>query len=578
MIYKNILVVGGGLAGLRAAIAANQENTPALVLTKVHPIRSHSIAAQGGINGALCNHMRGAHDSPKKHAYDTVKGSDFLADQAAALRMCEDAPTRIIEMEHWGCPYSRDDRGRIAQRPFGGAGFPRTAYVADTTGHALLHTLYEQLVRFELAAERREIEVREEWVVLSVVIEDDVCRGVIAIDLTTGKREAIMAEAVIFATGGAGRIYGNTTNAIINTGLGMAVPYWAGVPLKDMEFVQFHPTSLVGTNILMTEGARGEGGFLVNNKGERFLASYPDSSKFMEISPRDIVSRNITREILEGRGFTDGVTSWVHLDLRHLGAEKIVARLPGIRDISINFRGVDPINEPIPVQPGQHYSMGGIDCDIDGATKVKGLYAAGECACVSVHGANRLGGNSLLETIVFGAIAGRHAVQYAAGKGASMQGKAALEEALVREEEKRRKLMESTGTENPWDLGLEMKKIMPEKVGIFRKAEDLKEAHAKIQELRGRYKNVKLNFTGEKLNYDLLNAVELGANLDVAEAIVAGALAREESRGSQFRLDFPTRDDEKWLKHTTAQYTPEGAKLSYADVDLSLWKPVERKY
>jgi succinate dehydrogenase / fumarate reductase flavoprotein subunit len=578
MVYKNILVVGGGLAGLRAAIAANEQNTPVLVLTKVHPIRSHSIAAQGGINGALCNHLRGAFDSPKKHAYDTVKGSDFLADQAAAHKMCQDAPGRIIEMEHWGCPYSRDDRGKIAQRPFGGAGFPRTAYVADTTGHALLHTLYEQAVRFELAAERKEIEIYEEWVVLSLVIENDVCRGVIAMELSSGKLEAFMAEAVIFATGGAGRMYGNTTNALINTGLGMAVPYWAGVPLKDMEFIQFHPTSLVGTNILITEGARGEGGFLVNNKGERFLSNYPDSSKFMEISPRDIVSRNITREILEGRGFGKDGNHWVHLDLRHLGAEKIIARLPGIREITLNFRGVDPITDPIPVQPGQHYTMGGIDCDINGATKVKGLYAAGECACVSVHGANRLGGNSLLETIVFGAIAGEHAIQYAAGKGTSMQGKAALEEALKKEEEKVQALLSASGTEIPWDLSQEMKKLMPENVGIFRKAEELKEAHQKIQSLRERFKSIKLSYTGRKLNYDLVNAVELGANLDVAEAVVAGALAREESRGSQFRLDFPTRDDEKWLKHTVAEYAPEGAKLSYSDVDLSLWQPVERKY
>ncbi|MFQ5957478.1 MAG: FAD-binding protein, partial [Candidatus Brocadiales bacterium] len=362
MAYHDVLVVGGGLAGLRAAVAANEMNAKVGILSKVHPLRSHSVAAQGGINAPLGNHPRGAHDSWKRHAYDTVKGSDFLADQDAVIRMTSEAASRIYEIEHWGSPFSRTDEGKIAQRPFGGAGFPRTCYVADTTGHAILHTIYEQTIRFKQAAERKELVIYPEWLVLTLVREDDECRGVVAMDINRGRLEVFEADTVILATGGSGRIYANTTNALINTGIGMAVPYWAGVPLKDMEFEQFHPTTILGKNILITEGARGEGGFLLNNKGERFLANYPDSREAMEVAPRDIVARNITREILDGRGFEGGC---VHLDLRHLGREKIMTRLPGIRNICLEFSGVDPITDPIPIQPGHHYTMGGIECNTE---------------------------------------------------------------------------------------------------------------------------------------------------------------------------------------------------------------------
>ncbi|MBI4831457.1 MAG: FAD-binding protein [Candidatus Lindowbacteria bacterium] len=575
MKYHDVVIVGGGLAGLRAAIEVNMHNLRAAVLSKVYPIRSHSIAAQGGINAPLGNHPRGSYDSVERHAFDTVKGSDYLADQDAVVRMINDAPARIFEMEHWGCPFSRTPDGKIAQRPFGGAGFPRTCFAADKTGHMLLHTLYEQAVKYESAAERGEMKIYNEWMVTSLAVENGVCRGVIALELATGKLEAFKADAVIFATGGAGRLYSNSTNALINTGMGMAVPYWAGVPLKDMEFVQFHPTTLYGTNILMTEGARGEGGYLTNNKGERFLVNYADSRKAMEVAPRDIVARNMTTEILDGRGFEN---AYLLLDLRHLGEEKIATRLPGIRDICKKFLGIDPVDQPIPVQPGQHYTMGGIDCNKDGLSKVKGFYAAGEAACVSVHGGNRLGGNSLLDTIVFGKITGEHASDYIAGKSDLGAGDKALEDALARQEEKIKKLLSSDGAEDPSIIKEEMQNTMKDDVGIFRTKEQLTRASQKIRELRERYKKIRLKHNGMKYNYDLMWNLELGGSLDVAQAVVAGALSREESRGSHFRRDFTKRDDDKFLKHTLAYYTPEGPRLEHSNVNLDHWAPRERKY
>ncbi|MFA4965968.1 MAG: FAD-dependent oxidoreductase, partial [Thermoleophilia bacterium] len=411
MPHHQLIVVGGGLAGLRAAVEAKAAGIDTAILSQVHPGRSHSGAAQGGINAALANHPESHDDTPEKHAFDTVKGSDYLADQDAAIQMTKDAPRVIFEMEHWGCPFSRFDDGRIAQRPFGGAGYPRTCYGADKTGHYLLHCLVER-------AYERQIRMYVEVFVTGLIVEDGRCRGVVAYDMIRGGFEAFTADAVVVATGGAGRVYGNSTNAIISTGGGAAMAYQAGVPLKDMEFIQFHPTGLLTTNILMTEGARGEGGYLVNGLGERFMSRY--APKAMELAPRDITSRSIMTEILEGRGV--GGKGYVYLDLRHLGAAKIMEKLPGIRDLAIHFEGVDPIEEPVPIVPSQHYTMGGIDTDVDGRTVMPGLYAAGECACVSVHGANRLGGNSLLETIVFGRRSGAAAVadlQGAAGGGAA---------------------------------------------------------------------------------------------------------------------------------------------------------------
>ncbi|MEI6726051.1 MAG: FAD-binding protein, partial [Actinomycetes bacterium] len=422
MPHHQLIVVGGGLAGLRAAVEARADGIDVAILSQVHPGRSHSGAAQGGINAALANHPEGHDDTPEKHAFDTVKGSDYLADQDAAIQMTSDAPGVIFEMDHWGCPFSRFDDGRIAQRPFGGAGYPRTCYGADKTGHYLLHCLVER-------AYERQIKMYVEVFVTSLIVVDGACRGVVAYDMIRGGFEAFTADAVIMATGGAGRLYSNSTNAIISTGGGAAIAYHAGVPVKDMEFIQFHPTGLYTTNILMSEGARGEGGYLVNGEGERFMARY--APKAMELAPRDITSRSITTEILEGRGI--GGKDFVYLDLRHLGAEKILERLPGIRDLAIHFEGVDPIEEPIPITPCQHYTMGGIDTDVDGRTVMPGFYAAGECACVSVHGANRLGGNSLLETIVFGRRSGAAAAAQLLGKAGGGDVSAAGRQAVADE-------------------------------------------------------------------------------------------------------------------------------------------------
>ena len=392
MIEHDVLVVGGGLAGLRAAVGLCQQYNVAVV-SRVHPVRSHSGAAQGGVNAALGNAPEGRDDTPERHAFDTVKGSDYLADQSAVVKMCQMAPEAIYEFEHWGAPFSRLPDGRIAQRPFGGGGFPRTCYAADRTGHLLLHTLYEQIVKHQ-------VRVYDERVVTRIAVDDGQYHGLVLLNLKTGRFEGLASKFCVFATGGYGRAYRNSTNALINTGSGIGTALRAGIALKDLEFVQFHPTTQFGTNILITEGARGEGGHLLNNQGQRFMEQYAASA--MELAPRDIVARAIQTEINQGRGFEGG---YVYLDLRHLGKELICKRLPGIRQICIDFGGVDPVDDPIPVQPGQHYSMGGIDTDVTGRTNVPNFYAAGECACVSVHGANRLGGNSLLDTVVFGRLA-----------------------------------------------------------------------------------------------------------------------------------------------------------------------------
>ena len=569
MPHHQLIVVGGGLAGLRAAVEARAAGVDVAILSQVHPGRSHSGAAQGGINAALANHPEGHDDTPEKHAFDTVKGSDYLADQDAAIQMTRDAPGVIFEMDHWGCPFSRFDDGRIAQRPFGGAGYPRTCYGADKTGHYLLHTLVER-------AYERQVKMYIEVFVTALVVDEGRCRGVVAYDMIRGGFEAFTADAVIMATGGAGRIYANTTNAIISTGGGAAIAYRAGVPAEDMEFIQFHPTGLLTSHILMSEGCRGEGGYLVNGEGERFMARYAATA--MELAPRDITSRSITTEIQEGRGI--GGKDYVYLDLRHLGAERIMERLPGIRDLAIHFEGVDPIEEPIPIRPVQHYTMGGIDCDVDGRTRLPGFYAAGECACVSVHGANRLGGNSLLETIVFGRRSGHAVVADLEAGSLGGPDASAVGRQAVADMECHVANLVARGVDgaDSYAIRAEMIATTRDYFGVFREDAVMREGLAILRRLKERCARIGLRNAGGVFNLDLMRTLELEGMVDLALCVAEGALARTESRGSHSRTDFPARDDERWLRHTLAYYTPEGPRLEYEPVALGTFEPQERKY
>jgi succinate dehydrogenase / fumarate reductase flavoprotein subunit len=565
ILSHDILIIGGGLAGLRAAIEAKKVCRDVAILSKVHPLRSHSVAAQGGINAVLGNAPAPIKDTWENHAFDTIKGSDYLADQDAVEVMCREGVERVIEMEHWGTLFSRTEDGKIAQRPFGGAGFPRAAYAADRTGHNLLHALYEQVTGLQ-------IPVYEEWYALSLVIEDGKCIGILALHFFEGRIIPIRAKAVILATGGYGRIYLRSTNAVINTGSGCFLAYQAGVPLEDMEFIQFHPTSLFGTNILITEAARGEGGYLINVNGERFMERY--APHLMELGPRDIVARGTQTEIDQGRGFEG---EFVHLDLRHLGREKILDRLPGIRQITMDFAGVDPTLKSIPVQPAQHYSMGGIPTNVDGETSLFGLFAAGECACVSVHGANRLGGNSLLETLVFGARTGRKVIERVEAEKKSFN-KTVFQERLRAFQSGLEGIFERKREEPGFLIRDEMKALMTSQVGIFRKESALLAAKEKIKELKKRFLRIGLKQRDLAFNNEFIQYCELEGMIHLAEVIVEGAVARKESRGSHFRVDFPNRDDEHWLRHTIAFKTGEGVKLDYKEVTITSYPPKERTY
>ena len=566
MLNHDILIVGGGLTGLRAAVGLCDRFNVGLI-SKVYPTRSHSIAAQGGINAALTNNPDSRDDSWEKHTYDTIKGSDFLADQDAVEIMCKEAIKIVYEMEHWGCPFSRFPDGTIAQRPFGGAGYPRTCYCTDITGHALLNTLYERAVA-------KGVKIYPEWFVAALCIEGSRCHGVIALDQTRGELIPVAADATFFGTGGYGRVYQHSTNALINNGSGIGMAYAAGAPLKDMEFVQFHPTSLIGTNILMTEGCRGEGGYLFNNQHERFMQRYVPSA--MELAPRDIVSRCIQTEINEGRGFDHPLGKYIQLDIRHLGEKKILERLPGIRNICIDFIGIDPVLEPIPIMPCQHYSMGGIDVNERCASDIRGLYAGGECACVSVHGANRLGGNSLLETIVFGKVAARAITEDLPHlPPPDQKPPLRLKEEV---EEKMRRLTEP-GRERPYRLQADLGAVMNEKVGIFRTRAELEQALESVIGFKERYRGVGVSSPVRHMNYELTVALELEHMLEVSHTIILGALLREESRGAHYRTDFSTRNDRDWLKHTIATRGPDGAPvISFKDVVITRYQPVERKY
>ncbi len=556
MVIHDVIIIGGGLAGMRAAVEAADAGLNVAVVSKVHPVRSHSVAAQGGINAALKST-----DSWEDHTFDTVKGSDYLGDQDAIEVLCREAPENIMELERMGAIFSRDDQGRIAQRPFGGAGYARTCYLADRTGHGILHVMFEQL-------QKHSVYIYNEWFVVDIIVRDNVVRGVIALELLTGKLHRLHSRAVVVATGGYGRVFKTTTNALSSTGDGMALALRTGAPLMDMEFVQFHPTTLRRTGILMTEGARGEGGYLINSEGERFMKRYAPEK--LELASRDVVSRAEQREIDEGRG----VDGCVLLDLRHLGAEKINERLPQIRDLAINFEGVDPVEEPVPIRPGAHYSMGGIMTDVDGKTPVEGLFAAGECACVSVHGANRLGGNSLLETIVFGRRAGRVVVDFCRSSKLPEFPDDALANAA-------REVADILNREDgePYYLILDdVREVMQAHCGVFRSREGLEEGLEKVRKLRERYRSVYLTDRGDSFNTELQTVLELGHILELAEVILLGALNREESRGAHYRVDFTERNDKDWLKHTLVYRDEGGYRIDYKDVTITRFEPKERKY
>ncbi len=547
-----------------AAISAADQGRDVAILSKVHPLRSHSVAAQGGINAALGNNTSKGSDSWEAHSLDTVKGSDYLADQDAVAILCRDAPRAVIELEQMGTVFSRNEQGKIAQRPFGGAGFPRTCYAADRTGHNLLHTLYEQCIS-------RKITFYDEFFVTRLVRTGGRCCGCVAMNVRDGKVEGFSSKSLLLATGGYGKIYSHSTNAHINTGDGAALALAAGLPLKDMEFVQFHPTTLFGTNILITEGARGEGGTLKNSLGERFMSRYAEHA--MELAPRDIVARAIQTEIDEGRGNEGG---FVDLDLTQLGEEKIESRLPGIRRIAEEFAGIDPVTSPIPVQPGQHYSMGGVDAGNDGTTTLPGLYAAGECACISVHGANRLGGNSLLEAVVFGRIAGRSMSENA--EPVPIPQSRSIKEGVNDESRRIDSLLRRDGDERQSALRDELKHLMWTYFGIFRQEERMEEGMSKIRDIRSRIASVSIEDKGRPFNQALVEVMELEGMVRVAEAVGLSSLYRRESRGSHFRTDFPKRDDTEFLKHTIASVRNGGLLISYSPVRLGTFEVKEREY
>ena len=558
MLEHDVLVIGGGLAGLRAALAAGSNGVDVAVITKVHPVRSHSNAAQGGINAALTD--RG--DSWEEHAFETVKGSDYLGDQDAIEVLCQEAGQAIIEQEHMGVIFSRDETGHLGARAFGGQQRARTFFVADFTGQAMLHVMYEQMVK---AAVR----VYEEWFVTSLIIEDGECHGVVALEMMTGVLQIIKAKAVIMAAGGLGRLYEPTTNALICTGDGMALSYRAGAPLMDMEMVQYHPTTLKSNGVLITEAARGEGAYLINAKGERFMEKY--APNMMELASRDVVSRAEQTEINEGRD----VDGCVLLDLRHLGREKIHERLQYINEVSMDFLGIDLAEQPVPIRPGMHYQMGGVKTDVDGATAVPGLYAAGECACVSVHGGNRLGANSLLDTIVFGRRSGEAAAIYSREK----RDRSVPESRLSQDEDHLKEIMDRKDNgDTPAKIRLDMGSTMNDYVAVFRTTEGMETAREKLRSLSDRYQRVPVQDKGRVFNTNVIFAIELGFMLDCAETIVVSALERKESRGAHFRLEYPERDDENWLKHISVRHTLDGPRLEYTPVTITQWQPQIRSY
>ncbi len=559
--YKHdVLIIGAGLAGLRAAVEATRRGLDVAVISKVHPVRSHSNAAQGGINAPLTD--RG--DDWEGHALDTIKGSDYLADQDAVEIMSSEAGDAVIELERMGVIFSRGEDGRLGTRRFGGQLVARTFFVGAITGSAILHVLYEQALKHGL-------NVYEEWFVTDLIIEDGRCVGVVALDIKTGTLHSIWAKTVIMAAGGAGRVFEPSTNAIICTGDGLALAWRAGVPMMDMEMVQYHPTTLARTGILLSEAARGEGAHLLNSEGDRFMLKY--APQYEELASRDVVSRSEQTEINEGRGIDGNVL----LDLRHLGREFIEDRLGYLQEVAVEFLGIDLAEQPVPVRPGVHYIMGGIKTDVDGATVVPGLYAAGECANVSVHGANRLGANSLLDTVVFGRRSAVHAAEYIKSVDAGSGSDEHLNATKVRIQS----LMDREPNENWAAVRNYMANEMTKGIGVFRDQASMEGAKAAIRNVNERMPKIAIQNKGKVFNTDLIFTLEMEFMADVGNAIVHSALTRKESRGAHFRTDITERDDENWLKHTLAYHDPDnedGVRVETSPVTITKWEPVKRVY
>jgi fumarate reductase flavoprotein subunit len=566
----DVLIVGGGGAGLRAAIAAAEADRSLRIgiVSKVYPMRSHTVSAEGGAAAVLRSE-----DSWEKHAFDTIKGSDYIADQYVVETFVREAPIELIQLEHWGCPWSRDPDGKMAARPFGGMTVWRTCFAADKTGFHMLHTLFQTSLKYD------KIERVDEHFVTSLLVEDGRCVGVTALDQRSGEMSAIRSKSVILSTGGCGKVYAFSTNGNIVTGDGMALAYRAGVPLKDMEMVQFHPTGLPMTGILITEAVRGEGGYLINNKGERFLKDYVPTK--MELGPRDIISRAEVTEFEKGNGFEGPYGYYMHLDVRHLGEATINRKLPFMRELGEDYVGIDIVKEPIPVRPVQHYIMGGIDTDITGATAMPGLYAAGECANVGLNGANRLGSNSLSECLVFGAAAGRAAVEYVTEAKAPTANPV---DALLKDETRRVVStfldQDGKGDQRIGPIREEMQKAMDDHVGVFRTGEGLQENLKLLERLRSRFERAKLYDQSRVFNTELTQALELDFMLELSEVITFSALERKESRGAQARRDHPDREDKNYLANTMATRDPAGgpAKIEYRPVRITQWQPQARTY
>jgi len=563
----DLIIVGSGLAGLRAAIQAARRNSEIRigVISKVQVMRSHSVSAEGGTAAVL---FPDDGDSIESHIYDTVKGSDFLADQDAAERLCKEMPDEIYQLEHWGMPWSRREDGKIGQRAFGGYSFPRATYASDKVGFFEMQTLYDTCQKFD------NIEFLNEWFVTSILQSEQKFVGITAIELSNGNFHTIKGKALIIATGGAGRIYSFSTYALSSTPDGLDMAYRAGLALKDMEFVQFHPTGIMPSGILITEGARGEGGYLINKDGDRFMKKY--ASKLMELAPRDIVSRSIMTEINEGRGFKNETgVDCMKLDLRHIGDEIIKEKLGGIREISLKFSGVDPAQEMLDIRPVCHYMMGGIHTDINGASELQGIWAAGEAACVSIHGSNRLGANSTSECIVWGKITEDEAVNYIQNQQSVVQ----FPNHLVYAEERRiyDGIFRGSGQVNPYEIRQELTDTLNDKAYVYRNQTDLVEGLKRVRELKTMtWKHV--DDQAKEYNTNFSNVMELDSMFRVAEVVLMGAINRKESRGSHARTDFPKRDDKKFLHHTLAYYDPEEPIMKKHPVTITNYKPVERKY